>query len=47
LQTLKLTTEDFFRKPSEILDEAYALQGNKIAYAEEAEGKPSEISSAV
>ena len=47
LQTLKLPTEDFFRKPSEILEEAYTLQGKKIAYAEEAEGKPSEISSAV
>lgn len=47
LQTLKLPTEDFFRKPSEILDEAYALQGKKIAYAEASEGKPSEISSAV
>ena len=45
LQTLKLPAEDFFRKPSEILDEAYATQGKKIAYAEEAESK--ENSSAV
>ncbi len=44
LQTLKLPTEDFFRTHSEILNEAYALQGKKIAYAEEAE---SEIPSAV
>ena len=39
LKTLKLPTDDFFRKASEILDEAYALQGKKIAYAEEAESK--------
>ena len=45
LQTLKLPTEDFFRSPSEILGEAYAIQGKKIAYAEEVEGK--EISPAV
>lgn len=45
LQTLKLPTEDFFRSPAEILTEAYATQGKKIAYAEESESK--EVSPAV
>lgn len=44
LVTLKFPTEDFFRSQQEILDEAYALQGKKIAFTEEAEGKPSEVS---
>ena len=38
LQTLKLPPEDLFKTPAEILNEAYALQGRKIAYAEEGEG---------
>ena len=37
LVTLKFPTEDFFRSQQEILDEAYALQGKKIAFTEETE----------
>jgi uncharacterized protein (DUF488 family) len=37
LATLKFPAEDFFRTQEEILDEAYALQGKKIAFTEESE----------
>lgn len=37
LVTLKFPAEDFFRSQQEILDEAYALQGKKIAFTEESE----------
>ncbi len=47
LRTLKFSEDDLFRSKFEILTEAYAAQGKKIAFAEDEEAKQREAMRAV
>jgi hypothetical protein len=46
IRQLHLPEEDMFKSRGEILDEAYRLQGERIAYTEEVPDDPGEVRSA-